>query len=321
MLRHIACDAAAADDWLCRTYSMASHMNADRSAEQMLLRRMMTGYWLARALHVIAELGVADLLRDGPRTSAELAVACGAHEPTLYRVLRALASEGVFAQLENRRFGLTPLAQLLRSDDPSSMRALARLYGADGQYTAWADLLESVRSGQPAFPRRFGMSAWEHRSSRPDLDAVFNEAMAKMTQEVAHAVVSAYDFSGTTKIIDVGGGHGSLLASILRAYPEMTGVLLDLPRVIEGARPILEAAGVADRCQTIGQDFFESIPEGGETYLLAQVLHDWNDERCGVILQNCRHAMYPGGRLLVIEQVLRPTTRPPSVRGWTCTCW
>ncbi len=292
-----------------------SQMESSHAEARMALTRMVTGYWLARALHVVAELGVADLLRDGPRTSGDLADACGAHEPTLYRLLRALANEGVFEQFEGRRFGLTPLALALRSDDPSSMRSMVRMYGAEGQYTAWADLLASVRTGEPAFARRFGMSVWEYRSSRRDLDAVFNEAMTSWTKEVANAVVSAYDFSGVQTVIDIGGGHGLLLASILRAYSNVTGVLLDLPRVIEGARPILEAAGVADRCQTLGQDFFQRIPDGGDAYVLAQVLHDWDDERCAAILKNCRQAMHPAAKLLVIEQVL-PSDSRASFANW-----
>jgi hypothetical protein len=285
-------------------------MDADHAAAPVTLLRMMTGHWVAKALNVAAELGVADLLRDGPLTSSELATACRAHPPTLYRLLRALASVGVFAEVEGRRFELTQLAQLLRSDDPDSMRALVRMYVASEQYSAWADLLDSVRTGEPAFPKRYGTSAWEYRSTRPDVDAVFNEAMTRWTTEVADAVVAAYDFAGTDKVIDVGGGHGLLLATILRAHPEMHGVLLDLPRVIAGAQPLLEAAGVAERCEAVGQDFFESVSDGGDACILAQILHDWDDARCRVILSNCRRAMHPQGKLLVIEQLLPPGNEP-----------
>jgi hypothetical protein len=290
-------------------------MDADHTATPVTLLRMMTGYWVAKALNVAAELGVADLLRDGPLTNSELATACGAHPPTLYRLLRALASVGVFAEVEGGRFELTPLAQLLRSDDPASMRAQARMYVASEQYSAWGDLLDSVRTGEPAFPRRYGTSTWEYRSTRPDVDAVFNEAMTGWTTEVADAVVAAYDFAGTNQVIDVGGGHGVLLATILRAHPEMRGVLLDLPRVVLGAQPLLQAAGVADRCTTVGQDFFESVSDGSDTCLLAQVLHDWDDARCRAILGNCRRAMQPQGKLLVIERLL-PTGNEPSFGKW-----
>jgi ubiquinone/menaquinone biosynthesis C-methylase UbiE len=290
-------------------------MDTDKVADSATLLRMMTGYWVAKALNVAAELGVADLLRDGPRTIGELASACGAHPPTLYRLLRALASQGVFAELGGQRFELTPLAELLRSDGPDSKRALARMYGASEQFGAWADLMECVRTGEPSFAKRYGTSAWEYRSKRPDVDAVFNEAMTGVTTQVADAVVAAYNFDGLNTVVDVGGGHGVLMATILRAHPRMRGVLIDLPRVIAGTRALLEAAGVAERCETVALDFFESVPPGGDAYILAQILHDWDDEQCNAILRNCRRAMRPRGRLLVIEQVMPPNNEP-SFSKW-----
>lgn len=284
-------------------------MHADDVPTPVMLLRMMTGYWVSKALNVSAELGVADLLRDGPRTSDELAAACGAHPPTLYRLLRALSSVGVFAEGEERRFALTPLAELLRSDVPGSMRALARMYGSE-QYRAWDGLLDSVRTGEPAFDRTFGASYFDYLGRNPEAGAVFNEAMTGWTTQVTDAVVAAYEFVGMNTVVDVGGGHGLLLATILRAHPAMRGVLFDLPQVIAGARPLLEAAGVADRCAAVGGDFFASVPDGGETYILAQILHDWDDERCRVILENCRRAMRPEGKLLVVEQVLPPANEP-----------
>ena len=278
------------------------------------LLRMMTGYWISKALNVAAELGVADLLRDGPRSSDELAGACGAHPAALYRLLRALAGVGVFTELDGRRFALTPLAELLRSDVPGSMRALARMYGSE-QYRAWDGLLESVRTGEPAFDRTFGASYFDYLGRNPDAGAVFNEAMTGWTTQVADAVVEAYDFTGVNTVVDVGGGHGLLLATILRAHPSMRGALFDLPHVVAGAGPLLEAAGVADRCVTVGGDFFASVPEGGDAYLLAQILHDWDDERCRPILENCRRAMRPDGRVLVVEQVLPPANEP-SLGKW-----
>jgi hypothetical protein len=290
-------------------------MHTDQVAESATLLRMLTGYWVTKALGVAAELGVADLLRDGPRTVDELASACAAHPPTLYRLLRALASQGVFAELEEQRFELTPLAQLLRSDVPDSKRALARTYGAAEQFGAWADLLECIRTGEPAFNKRFGMSMWEFRAQRPDVEAVFNEAMTGLTTQVAEAVVAAYNFDGIDTVVDVGGGHGVLMATLLHTYPRMRGVLLDLPRVIAGTQPLLEAAGVAERCETVGVDFFESVPRGGDAYILAQILHDWDDEQCTAILGNCRRAMHGRGKLLVIEQVL-PAENEPSFSKW-----
>jgi hypothetical protein len=260
------------------------------------------------------DAGVADLLRDSPCSSDDLAVACGAHAPTLYRLLRALASVGVFTELDGHRFALTPLAELLRSDAPGSMRALGRMYGSE-QYRAWGELLESVRTGQPAFDRTFGASYFDYLARSPEADAIFNAAMTGWTTQVAEAVIAAYDFSGVDTVVDVGGGHGLLLTTILRAHPAMRGVLFERPHVVKGAQQHLQAAGVTDRCATDGGDFFASVTEGGDVYILAQILHDWDDERCGVILANCHRAMHPAGKLLVVEQVLPPANEP-SLGKW-----
>jgi hypothetical protein len=278
------------------------------------LLRMMTGYWLSKSLSVAAELGLADMMHAEPRTTDELAVACGADAPSLYRLLRALASVGVFTETQGCRFGLTPLAEMLRSDIPGSMRSLARMYGSE-QYRAWDDLLGTVRSGEPAFDRVFGTSYFEFLANTPRADAVFNDAMTGWTAQLADSVVAAYNFGGVDTLVDVGGGHGLLLTTILRAHPNMHGVLLDLPHVIAGAQPLVGAAGLDGRCETVGQDFFARVPEGGDAYILAQVLHDWDDQRCHSILVNCSKAMRPGARILVVEQVL-PRANEASFGKW-----
>jgi hypothetical protein len=201
------------------------------------------------------------------------------------------------------------MAELLCSDFPGSMRSLARMYGSE-QYRAWDDLLGSVRSGEPAFDRVFGGSYFDFLANTPQADAVFNDAMTGFTTQVAETVVATYDFSGVDKVVDVGGGHGLLLTIILRAHPHMHGVLLDLPHVITGAQPLLEAAGLDGRCETVAEDFFACVPEGADAYILAQILHDWDDARCHSILVNCRRAMRPGGKILVVEQVLAPANEP-----------
>ena len=289
-------------------------MHADDVPAPVALLRMLTGYWVSKALNVAAELGIADLLRDGPRTSDELADRCGVHPQALYRLLRALASVGVFTEGEKGRFGLTPAADLLRSDVPGSMRALARMYGSE-QYRAWGDLLESIRTGEPAFDRLFGTGYFEYLAHDPEANAVFNDAMTGWTAQLAESVVTAYDFDGSGVLVDVGGGHGMLLATVLRAHPAMRGILFDLPHVAATAKPLLEEAGVAARCEAVGGDFFDSVPAGGTYYLLAQILHDWDDERCRVILDNCRRAMLADGRLLIVEQVL-PPANDPSLGKW-----
>jgi hypothetical protein len=286
----------------------------DDVAAPVALLRMMTGYWLSKSLSVAAELGLADMLRAGPQTTDELAIACGADSPSLYRLLRALASVGVFTETQGRCFGLTPMAEMLRSDLPGSMRSLARMYGSE-QYRAWDDLLASVRSGEPAFDRVFGASYFDFLANTPHADAVFNDAMTGYTAQVASAVVAAYDFGGIDKVVDVGGGHGLLLTTILRAHPDMHGVLLDLPNVIAGTQPLLDAAGLDGRCETVAGDFFASVPEAADAYVLAQILHDWDDERCHSILVNCRQAMRPDAKILVVEQVL-PLANEPSFGKW-----
>lgn len=274
-----------------------------------VLLQMMTGYWLSQALHTVASLGIADLLANGERSAEDLAAASGANEPALYRVMRALASAGVFSEVKPRQFALSPLADLLRSDVPGSMRSLALLY-AEEQYRAWGDLLHSVRTGEPAFEARYGMSYFDYLAAHPDADAVFNDAMTGWSRQVASGVADTYDFSPFTTIVDVGGGYGALLASVLQRTPDARGVLFDLPHVVDGAHVVLQASGVLDRCELVGGDFFAAVPEGGDAYILAQILHDWDDARCITILQRIREAIPPHGRLLIVELVIPPTNEP-----------
>jgi len=273
------------------------------------LIQMMTGYWIAKSIYIAAELGIADLLQDGPETSEELAVACGAHGASVYRLLRGLASVGIFQEIDGKRFTLTPTAALLQSDVPGSMRALARMYGGE-QYQAWGEALHSVQSGQPAFNHVYGSTYFDYFAQNPEAAAIFDDAMTGWTTQVAHAAVAAYDFSSAKTVVDVGGGEGILLATILRANPSSRGILFDLPHVISRASGLLQRTDVGDRCETVAGDFFRSVPAGGDTYLLAQILHDWDDERSRTILENCHRAMRPGGKVLILELVIPPGNEP-----------
>ncbi len=284
-------------------------MSAPELPPPVRLVQMMTGYWISQSIYVAAKLGIADHLMDGPRTSEELAAACQAHAPSLYRLLRGLASVGVFTEVDAGRFALTPTAEWLRTDHPDSMRALAIMYGEE-QYQAWGGLLASIQTGAPAFDRRFGASYFHYLAEHPEPAATFNAAMTGWSAQVARAVVEAYDFSACATVVDVGGGHGTLLAAILTANPHLRGILVDLPHVAASATAFLGAAGVADRCQIIAGDFFEALPSGGDAYILAQILHDWDDERSFTILQNCRSAMAPAGRILIVELVIPPGNEP-----------
>ncbi len=278
------------------------------------LLQMMTGYWISKAIYVAAKLGIADLLADGPLGSEELSMATQTHAPALYRLLRALASVGIFSEEADGRFTLTPLAALLRSDIPDSMRALAIMY-AEEQSRAWDDVLHSVQTGQPAFEHAFGTRYFDYFATHPEASRVFNEAMVGWTTQVVDAVVAAYDFSPFGTVMDVGGGHGPLLAAILKSAPATRGILFDQPHVVEGAEPFLAAAGVVDRCKRVGGDFFAEIPAGADAYVLAQILHDWDDEQSVAILRQVRRAMPDHGKLLVVELVL-PEGNDPFLGKW-----
>jgi hypothetical protein len=276
----------------------------------MALLHMIHGSKITQLLYVVAKLGIADLLRDGAKHSEELAQAVGAHPRTLYRVLRALASLGVFAEDQAQRFHLTPLADLLRTDNPESLRALAIFYGEAWVWHAEGALLYSVRTGQAAFHQVHGMGPFDYYAQHADAAACFNAAMTSLSGQELAAVIAAYDFAGMATIVDVGGGQGALLAEILQTYPQMHGVLFDLPAVVESAQPLLEAEGVAARCTRVAGDFFHTIPGGGDAYILKRVIHDWDDAPAEAILTHCRRAMAAHSRLLLMERVIPPGNAP-----------
>jgi ubiquinone/menaquinone biosynthesis C-methylase UbiE len=285
-------------------------VNASNQSPAADLRRLIVGYRLSQALHVTAKLGVADLLKDGPMSVDELARAVGAHPASLYRVMRLLASEGVFAESKPHRFELTPLAVPLQSDAPGSLRARAILDCERAHWKAWGHLMHSVATGEPAFDHTHGAPFFEYLEAHAAVASKFNAVMTDQTAVWAQAVVEAYDFSGLGTLVDVGGGHGALLAAILAARPPVRGILYDQPQVVAGARLKLEAADVADRCDIIGGDFFEGVPAGGDAYLLKHILHNWDEPRCEAILRNCRRAMPQDGRLLVVETLIPPGNEP-----------
>ncbi len=268
----------------------------------LALFRMVTGYYVSRAIWVAATLGLADQLSAGPRDAGDLAKATDTHAPSLRRVLRLLASAGVFAEDADGRFSLTPISQCLRSGVPGSMRAAALLFGGRTQDT-WRELLHSVRTGEPGFARVFGTDPFAYMTEHPEMAALFDEAMADWTKQVAVATAAAYDFRQFRTVVDVGGGNGTLLAGILAATPGLRGIVFDLPHVAERARGRLAELGLADRSTAIGGDFFQEVPQGHDAYVLKHVIHDWNDERAVTILKACRRAMGADAKLLLIEGV------------------
>lgn len=269
------------------------------------------GAFVVQSIHVVARLGIADLLGAEPRTVDELAAAAQAHAPSLRRVLRALTTVGVFAEDADGRIRQTDLSATLRADHHESVRAWALMLGAHFVWRPAGDLYESVRTGTPAFRRLYGQGFFEWAQTHPEDGAVFNAAMTSGSAQRLPTILAAYDFSAFERVVDVGGGHGALLAGILAASPKTRGVLHDLPHVVAGAEP-LRAPEIAGRCEIVGGDFFDSVPAAGDAYMLSRVIHDWDDGPALKILANCRRAIRPHGRLLLIEGVSKPPNEPDS---------
>jgi O-methyltransferase/methyltransferase family protein len=270
------------------------------------MMQMIAGKWVSRAISAAAELGIADLLAEGERGTAELADACGAHEPSLYRLLRALASLEIFAETAPRRFVLTPLADCLRTDSPDSLRAMARFISTPLAWNSWGHLTDAVRSGESCVQKMGIGNPFEYLKAHPDEAGVFHEAMTNLSRQSAPTIAEAYDFGRYRKLVDVAGGHGLLLTTVLARYPSLEGVVFDLPGVVSGASDAIRAAGLEGRCQAVGGDFFEAVPEGADCYMMKHIIHDWDDEPSAAILRNCRRAVAEGGRVLVLEMILAP---------------
>jgi hypothetical protein len=265
--------------------------------------------WLSRAIHVVATLGIPDLLRDAPKRLEELATATSTHPQALNRIMRALAGEGLFTADEQDRFSLTPLGGTLRSDVPGSLRDWALLMLGSVHQDAWSEVIHSVRTGQSAFTHRYGMDLWQYCSRHPEHAQLFAAAMASFTSTYIENLLGSYSFSAFTRIIDVGGGDGSLLIGILQRHPNLQGLIYELGEVADRARHRIEEAGLASRCEVRTGDALVEVPSGGDAYILSRVLHDWDDEGARTILASCRRALPDRGRVLVIER-----TMPDSVR-------
>ena len=274
-----------------------------RAAAAAVLR-MISGIHISRAVYVAAELGIADHLAGGPMSAGQLARATQAHEPSLYRVLRLLASLGVLAEQDDRSFGLTVLGERLRAGVPALVRSWAMLVDVLGGVGAFEPIIETVRTGKPGFNIARGMTVHEFFARHPQQAQRFQAARSERTGAVAPAVAAGYDFSRMRTVADIGGGTGTLLAAILRAHGHLRGVLFERPAVAAHAAEALEAAGLAGRCQIAAGDFFDGVPQGADGYILATMLLDWDDARAVQILANCRPAMASGGRVLIIERLI-----------------
>ena len=275
------------------------------------LLRLVNGFRVTQTIYAGVELGIPDLLAEGERTADDLADASGADPPTLYRLLRALASLGIVHEGDERRFSLTDLGRPLRSDVPGSLRGWVRLQGRDYLWRSWGNLANAVREGQNSFRMVHGTDIWEWRAEHADESAIFDEAMRSMTIGANASILDAYDFGRFATIVDVAGGNGTLIAALLAAHPASRGILFDQEHVVSGAEPSLRAAGVLDRCEIVAGSFFASVPEGADAYVLKWIIHDWEDEESVAILRTCRAAMGTDAVVLLIERDLgRPNEDP-----------
>jgi len=273
------------------------------------LNQMISGCWLTQMLYVAAKLELADRLSDRPRLVSELALETGVHEPSLFRLLRGLASLGVFAESDAGRFQMTDMAEYLRKDHPHSVQASVLMMGGT-QYQAWGELLHSVQTGKTGFEKLHGEPLFDFLGKHPEEAANFDRAMVSIHGRETASIIAAYDLSTANHIIDLGGGNGSQLCEILAANPRANGIVFDLPHVVERAKISIESAGLSDRCRTAGGSFFEAVPAGGDLYLLRHIIHDWDDDQSHTILRAVRKVIPATGKLLIIETVIPPGNDP-----------
>lgn len=273
---------------------------------------LLTGYWGSQILFVAARLGIADALARGAATPAALAKRNGAHAPSLHRLLRALGGMGVVAEDASGRFRLTALGKTLRSDAPQSLHHFALMIVDDYNWKAWAKLQYGVQTGQLPFEHAHGTFIFDYLRAHPEQDRTFSASMASISGPQNDAVAKAYDFNRLGTLVDVGGAHGHLLATVLRRHKRVRGVLYDQPQVVEaaGASGFITDRKVAARITTAGGNFFQTVPAGADAYMMKYIIHDWNDDQCETILRHCREAMAPDGRVLVIEHVITAGNKP-----------
>jgi hypothetical protein len=278
------------------------------------LSQMISGYWVSQAIYTAAKLGIADLLKPGSQSCQQLAENTDSNPGSLYRMMRALASIGIFQETEPEQFILTPLAEYLCSDHPQSLQATAVMLGDAPHYQAWGNFLYSVKTGKPAFDHSFGMGVFDYFKSHPQDAEIFEQCMNSFSFVEEKAILDVYDFSQFKTLVDIGGGYGEMLGTFLQKYPHLQGILFDEEYVISHAEPTLAKHGVVERCQMVSGDFFTSVPPGGDAYLLKHILHDWDDERALTILKNCRDAMDEHSKILVLEMIVQPGNIPGAAK-------
>jgi hypothetical protein len=276
------------------------------------LFQMIAGYWESRCVYVACELGLTDYLVDGPKSVEELATLTNCDAESLYRVMRALASMGIYAETaeESRQFVNTPRSNFFRSDLPLSVRLHARLMLGEEGFLGWSNLLHTVKTGEHALKPLLGMDSWEYFDKNKERGALFNQAMSAMTNAENGVIIPAYDFTPYSVIADIGGSYGVLMSSILKVAPNSKGIVFDLERVINEATKNITDPVLKERCQFIGGDFFKGIPEGADLYIMKHIIHDWNDEEASAILKNVAKAMKPTSKILIIDALIEPGNVP-----------
>ena len=274
------------------------------------LRQLIMGFRSSQMIYVAAKLELADRLDQCPRTAADLAADVGAEPRALYRLMRALASIGIFAEGEGQTFALTPAARLLQRNATGSLRSSALVYGDDLFWSTYGRMLHSVQTGKPAFDHCHGEPLFPYLQTHPAAASLFHEAMSGFSAQELAAILAVYDFSGFSDVVDIGGGRGALVAALLTTCSHLRAVILDLEPAARGATQLLSEAGLTGRATFIAGDFFSAIPDGGDVYLMKSVLHNWDDEAAVRILRNCREAMAKHARLVVIERVIPAVTGP-----------
>ena len=277
---------------------------------QEQLSDMIWGFTKAQLIYVAAKLEIADLLTAGPKDAQALALSTKINAQVLYRLMRGLAWCGLVVHLADDRFSLTPLGQCLQTEAPASFHENALSMG-EIDWPAWGALLKGIEIGKPGFEYAFGMEIFEYFAQHEEAGSRFDRLMGKVSAAVSAGIISVYDFSSFKTFIDIGGGNGTLAAAILQANPHLRGIIFDLPEVIERTPLHLMPIEIADRCKAIGGDFFTSVPAGGDVYLMKWIIHDWPDDRCVKILENCHKVMAKDARLLIVEMVM-PEQATPS---------
>ena len=281
-----------------------NHNKTETAPPHAQLVQMAMAHWVSHIVYVAAKLGLADHLANGPKSAHDLAGPTETHAPSLYRLMRTLANLGILTEDVTQCFALTPLGDALKTGAPGSARASILTIASDWWVRGFGHLPYSVETGKSGFEKSLGMPVFDWLANNPEEASLFSETMIGVHGAEPPAVAAAYDFSDLTTIVDVGGATGNLLTTILASYPGSRGILFDLPHVVRDAPPLIQARGLADRVAIEAGNFFESVPSGGDAYLLSHIIHDWSEEQCLAILGNCRRAMNPGGRLLIIEMVL-----------------